>query len=185
MADEAYSNSDFTIYSDGIEFEIRDGGDVVSGELTLEEVDEWLADLIDLAPENISWMDDDQILKAQNANPEWDMDLINEIVRRADVWDQTIKADWDESGDIDGPDVDAILSRAYEALDHQYGKVINLAGTDIDFDAAVQFMDDDVREDLHHRFAPCTDQGFFTAYEKAHWQKFGTKWEISKSNPTW
>lgn len=31
--------------------------------------------------------------------------------------------------------------------------------------------------------APCTEQEFFTAYEKAHEAKFGEAWELSKPNP--
>lgn len=61
--------------------------------------------------------------------------------------------------------------------------VINKNGAEIDFDAAVQLMDDDVREAVHDELAPCTEQEFFTAYETAHFAKFGEEWELSKSNP--
>ena len=63
--------------------------------------------------------------------------------------------------------------------------VINLNGTEINFDAAVQMMDDDIREELHADLAPCSDQEFFSAYEKAHAEKFGEEWELSKENPCW
>ena len=46
-------------------------------------------------------------------------------------------------------------------------QVINKSGTQINYDAAVQLMDDDLREDLHAQLAPCTEQEFFTAYEAA------------------
>lgn len=62
-------------------------------------------------------------------------------------------------------------------------KVINKNGTEINFDAAVPMMDDDIREDLHMELAPCTEQEFFTAYEKAHEERFGEEWELSKENP--
>ena len=62
-------------------------------------------------------------------------------------------------------------------------KVINKNGAEINFDAAVPMMDDDIREDLHMELAPCTDQEFFTAYEKAHEERFGEEWELSKENP--
>ncbi len=55
----------------------------------------------------------------------------------------------------------------------------------IDFDAAVNLMNDDIREKIHAKLAPCTEQEFFTAYEKAHREKFGEDWELSKPNPTW
>ena len=64
-------------------------------------------------------------------------------------------------------------------------EVTNGNGTKINFDATIELMDDDIREDLNLELAPCTDQEFFTAYEKAHAKKFGEEWELSKSNPVW
>ena len=64
-------------------------------------------------------------------------------------------------------------------------EVTNSNGTKIDFESAIEVMDDDIREDLSLELAPCTDQEFFTAYEKAHAKKFGEEWELSKSNPVW
>ena len=62
--------------------------------------------------------------------------------------------------------------------------VINMNGTEIDYDVAVAMMDDELREALHFQLAPCTDQEFFTAYEKAHADKYGEDdWELSKENP--
>ena len=63
-------------------------------------------------------------------------------------------------------------------------KVLNAAGTEIDFDTAVSLMDDDLREWLHS-FGYTNEQEFFTAYEKAHADKFGEEWELSKSNPVY
>lgn len=64
-------------------------------------------------------------------------------------------------------------------------QVINKSGTQINYDAAVQLMDDDLREELHAQLAPCTEQEFFSAYEAAHAEKFGEEWELSKENPCW
>lgn len=64
-------------------------------------------------------------------------------------------------------------------------QVINKSGTQINYDAAVQLMDDEIREELHAELAPCTEQEFFTAYEAAHAEKFGEEWELSKENPCW
>ena len=62
--------------------------------------------------------------------------------------------------------------------------VTNMNGTEIDYDVAVSLMDDEIREALHFRLAPCTEQEFFTAYEKAHADKYGDDdWELSKANP--
>lgn len=62
--------------------------------------------------------------------------------------------------------------------------VVNLKGAILDFDAAVQFMDDEIREELHGRQID-GEQEFFTAYEKAHAEKFDEEWEPSKANPVW
>ena len=64
-------------------------------------------------------------------------------------------------------------------------QVINKSGTQINYDAAVQLMDDEIREELHAELAPCTEQEFFAAYEAAHAEKFGEEWELSKVNPCW
>lgn len=62
--------------------------------------------------------------------------------------------------------------------------VTNSNGTRIDFDIAVQLMDDDLREQLHMELAPCSEQEFFEAYAKAHKDRFGETWEPDKANPT-
>lgn len=59
-------------------------------------------------------------------------------------------------------------------------KRVNLNGKTIDFDAAVNLMDDDIREDLHNKMAPCTDQEFLDAYAKAHADKYdGEEFEVA------
>ena len=63
--------------------------------------------------------------------------------------------------------------------------VTNEFGKELDYEAAVNLMDDDIREELHMQLAPCTDQQFFDAYAKAHEQKFGEEWELAKANPQW
>ena len=62
--------------------------------------------------------------------------------------------------------------------------IINSNGTRIDFDTAVNLMDDDLREQLHAELAPCSEQEFFTAYAAAHANRFGEEWEPDKQNPT-
>lgn len=61
--------------------------------------------------------------------------------------------------------------------------VINKNGTEIFFESAVQFMDDEIRENLHRELAPCTEQEFFSAYEAAHEAKYGEEWFLSQPNP--
>lgn len=59
--------------------------------------------------------------------------------------------------------------------------VINEFGTTIDFEAAVNLMDDDLREAIIAE----TEQEFFDAYCAAHFEKFGEEWELAKANPVW
>lgn len=63
--------------------------------------------------------------------------------------------------------------------------VINASGVEVDFAAAVELMDDGVRERLHSELAPCSDQEFFSAYELAHADEFSEVWELSKENPVY
>lgn len=52
-------------------------------------------------------------------------------------------------------------------------KVIDRNGKEIDFDAAVQLMDEDLREKVHGEFSGETEQEFIEAYAEAHIEKFG------------
>lgn len=61
--------------------------------------------------------------------------------------------------------------------------VKNNYGVEIEWNAAVNLMDDDLREELSADLAPCTEQEFFEAYAKAHDNKFGEAWELAKENP--
>lgn len=59
------------------------------------------------------------------------------------------------------------------------GYVEDEDGHMIYYAAAVELMDDDLREQLHREMAPCTNQEFFDAYVKAHAEKFnGEKFQI-------
>lgn len=63
-------------------------------------------------------------------------------------------------------------------------KVTNEWGTEFDYEVAINFMEDELREKLHMRLAPCTEQEFFDAYAKAYEKKYGEKWVLSSPNPT-
>lgn len=45
--------------------------------------------------------------------------------------------------------------------------------TEVDYKAIEALMDDDIREELHAKLAPCTEEEFLEAYKKAHFQKYG------------
>lgn len=57
-------------------------------------------------------------------------------------------------------------------------KKVNLNGYEVDFDACVILMDDEIREELHMELAPCTEQEFLDAYVERHAEKFGEDFQI-------
>lgn len=61
--------------------------------------------------------------------------------------------------------------------------VVNQYGNEIDYDAAVQCMEDDLREELHRELAPCTDQEFFDAYADRYFAIHNTEWYPNTFNP--
>lgn len=61
--------------------------------------------------------------------------------------------------------------------------VNNFYGVAIDFEVAVSMMDDEIREELNDKLAPCSEQLFFDEYVKAHEEKFGEEFELAKENP--
>lgn len=63
-------------------------------------------------------------------------------------------------------------------------KVKNKNGYELDFDTAVIYMTDEIREQVHDEIAPwCTEQDFLTAYEEAHEKATGKEWFLSSENP--
>ena len=46
------------------------------------------------------------------------------------------------------------------------------------YEAAVNLMDDEIREKLHNEMAPCTDLEFLEAYMERHKEKYGSEFEI-------
>lgn len=63
--------------------------------------------------------------------------------------------------------------------------VTNAAGNKVDFAAAVELMDDAVREAVHAEVAPCTDQEFFNAYCAAHLGEFGEAFAPDMERGQW
>lgn len=53
--------------------------------------------------------------------------------------------------------------------------VMNSRGCEVDFEAAIHTMDDEIREDLQCRDVD-DSQEFFDAYAQAHEEKFGEEW---------
>ena len=61
--------------------------------------------------------------------------------------------------------------------------VVNKYGITIDYDTAVNMMDDDIREKVHELFAPCSDQMFFNVYCALFFKKYHEEFEPDKANP--
>lgn len=57
-------------------------------------------------------------------------------------------------------------------------KVTDWNNKEIDYNAAVALMDDEIRETLHAEMAPCTDQEFFDAYLERHYVKYNEEFTI-------
>lgn len=56
-------------------------------------------------------------------------------------------------------------------------KVKDYYGNEIDYDAAVHMMDDELREEVHSDLAPCEPQEFIDEYAKRHAEKYdGEEW---------
>lgn len=49
---------------------------------------------------------------------------------------------------------------------------VMLNGHEVDFEACVYMMDDEIREELHAAIAPCDEQEFLDSYVAAHAEKF-------------
>jgi hypothetical protein len=61
---------------------------------------------------------------------------------------------------------------------YTHAKVIDHTQHEIDFDAAVMLMDDDLRDQLNDQLAPCSPQEFYDAYVIAHKEKFNQEFFV-------
>ena len=65
-------------------------------------------------------------------------------------------------------------------------KVVNKNEYEIDFAAALMFMDDVILEKVYDQLSEaCTEQEIFTAYEEEYEKATGEEWFLSSSNPVW
>jgi len=58
-------------------------------------------------------------------------------------------------------------------------KMVKVNNYMVDFDAAVELMDSEIREELHQKLAPCTNQEFIDAYIRRHREKFGEEFTVN------
>lgn len=66
----------------------------------------------------------------------------------------------------------------------EHNPVLSSSLRPVDFDSAVELMDDEIREDLHAEGVD-TEQMFFDMYCQRHFEKYGEEFEPNKENPTW
>ncbi len=97
-----------------------------------------------------------------------DLDRLTDGEKEDVVLFYVMLAEEDADGDPDFETVsdDHVLFRGGHPAAYIDGKEVN-------YDAAVDLMDDDIREELHLEMAPCTNQEFLDAYCKAHYNKYG------------
>lgn len=57
--------------------------------------------------------------------------------------------------------------------------MVTLHGKEINYGAAVDLMDDEIRDNLHCKLAPCADQEFLDGYAAAHREKYGEEFTIN------
>lgn len=72
------------------------------------------------------------------------------------------------------------LEQTFKQDDRIIRYVENYDGNKIDFDMAIDLMDDDLREYVHLELAPCTMQSFFDCYCSVHYDHRGEDWELAR-----
>lgn len=99
---------------------------------------------------------------------------------------------WENGVNYPAPYIERLIIKEleeYTPADAKAGNIVtNDYGVDIDYDVAVNLMDDEIREQLHEKLVmqsdeDCTEQKFFDEYCKAHEEKYGEEWELAKENP--
>jgi len=63
--------------------------------------------------------------------------------------------------------------------------IINEENKEINWDAAVNLMDNEIQEAVHLDLAPCINEIFWIEYCKRHREVFGEEFEPNKANPVW
>lgn len=57
--------------------------------------------------------------------------------------------------------------------------ITTIDGQQVDFDAAVILMEDEIRERLHSEMAPCGEQEFYDAYAAEDRARFGSDFVVN------
>lgn len=56
---------------------------------------------------------------------------------------------------------------------------INGKETNLDMETIANYMDDEIREQVHNEMAPCGEQEFIDRYCELHAEKYGENFEIN------
>ena len=114
-----------------------------------------------------------------------------EVARLLEMPYRTLE-NWENGVNYPAPYIERLIIKEleeYSPADAKAGNIVtNDYGVDIDYDVAVNLMDDEIREQLHEKLVmqsaeDCTEQKFFDEYCKAHEEKYGEEWELAKENP--
>ncbi|WP_293969632.1 DNA-binding transcriptional regulator [uncultured Ruminococcus sp.] len=114
-----------------------------------------------------------------------------EVARLLEMPYRTLE-NWENGANYPAPYIERLIIKEleeYTPLGAKSGNIVtNDYGVDIDYDIAVNMMDDEIREQLHEKLVmqsdeDCTEQKFFDEYCKAHEEKYGEEWELAKENP--
>ena len=74
--------------------------------------------------------------------------------------------------DMDGEWLEDLTAEEYAEIWNSFDTAYDEDGNEIIWELATQFMDDEIREELHAKLAPCTKQVFWDEYCKAHEEKY-------------
>ena len=114
-----------------------------------------------------------------------------EVARLLEMPYRTLE-NWENGVNYPAPYIERLIIKELEEYTPAGAKAGNIVtndyGIDIDYDIAVNMMDDEIREQLHEKLVmqsdkECTEQKFFDEYCKAHEDKYGEEWELAKENP--
>ena len=75
--------------------------------------------------------------------------------------------------------VAAAVDRLWVQEQERNMSTVIVSGATVDFDAAVNLMDDEIREAVHASMAPCSPQAFLDEYAKRHEGKHGDTFVVN------
>ena len=105
-----------------------------------------------------------------------------------------IEREYDENGEIENEreawKTKDELEQALKTMDGQNHRITWEEGDLADdqaaemiseglYDAAVELMDDEIREEIHADLAPCTDEEFLAEYIRRHQDEFGETFKVN------